>query len=62
MATDSDRATPAESGIALEFERERVPDDKLKSLGSFVGMFAGEHVAGTELLIGPPFTSTTVRR
>lgn len=38
-----------------EFEREPVPERATRGLGSFVGMFAGEHVAGTELLIGPLF-------
>lgn len=38
-----------------EFERERVPDRATKGLKSYLGMFAGEHVAGTELLIGPLF-------
>jgi len=38
-----------------EFEREPVPENRLKPFYNFVGMFAGEHVAGTELLIGPLF-------
>jgi purine-cytosine permease-like protein len=38
-----------------EYERERVPEHRTKGFLSFVGMFAGEHVAGTELLIGPLF-------
>ena len=38
-----------------EYERERVPEGSLKGLGSFVGMYAGEHVAGTEFMIGPLF-------
>ncbi len=40
---------------AEEFERERVPDRALKGPGSFLGMYAGEHTAGTEFLIGPLF-------
>ncbi|MCF7674069.1 MAG: hypothetical protein K9N23_01780 [Akkermansiaceae bacterium] len=43
------------AGPVEEFERERVPDRATRGLGSFLGMFAGEHVAGTELLIGPLF-------
>jgi len=38
-----------------EFERESVPESRLKSLRSFVGMYAGEHAAGTEFVIGPLF-------
>jgi len=38
-----------------EFEREPVPERCTRGLRSFLGMFAGEHVAGTELLIGPLF-------
>lgn len=43
-----------------EFEREPVPPGKLKSLRSFVGMYAGEHVAGTEFMIGPLFLAAGV--
>ena len=38
-----------------EYERERVPDQALKGPGSFWGMYAGEHTAGTEFMIGPLF-------
>jgi len=38
-----------------EYEREPVPAHKLKGAGSFIGMFAGEHTAGTEFVIGPLF-------
>ena len=40
-----------------EFEREPVPQNKLKSLKSFIGMYAGEHTAGTEFVIGPLFVA-----
>src|SRR3989304_5625999 len=40
-----------------EFERTPVPESKLKGLGSFVGMYAGEHTAGTEFVIGPLFVA-----
>ena len=43
-----------------EFERTRVPDSKLKSWKSFLGMYAGEHAAGTEFVIGPLFLTTGV--
>ncbi|MBK7978933.1 MAG: hypothetical protein IPK06_02745 [Ignavibacteriae bacterium] len=40
-----------------EFERQRVPENKLKSWKSFLGMYAGEHTAGTEFVIGPLFVA-----
>ena len=40
-----------------EFERESVPENKLKGLRSFIGMYAGEHAAGTEFMIGPLFVA-----
>jgi purine-cytosine permease-like protein len=43
-----------------EFERERVPKSKLKSWKSFIGMYAGEHAAGTEFMIGPLFLTAGV--
>ncbi len=36
-----------------EFERTPVPQSKLKSWKSFLGMYAGEYSAGTEFMIGP---------
>lgn len=38
-----------------EFEREAVPDSALLGAGKFWGMYAGEHTAGTEFMIGPLF-------
>ncbi len=38
-----------------EFVRERVPDRALMGPGAFWGMYAGEHCAGTEFMIGPLF-------
>lgn len=43
-----------------EFERERVPQSKLKGWKSFLGMYAGEHAAGTEFMIGPLFLTAGV--
>ena len=40
-----------------EFEREPVPEKSWKSWGSFIGMYAGEHTAGTEFVIGPLFVA-----
>jgi len=38
-----------------EFDREPVADGKLQSVSNFIGVYAGEHVAGTEYIIGPLF-------
>lgn len=38
-----------------EFEREPVPESQLLGPGKFWGMYAGEHCAGTEFMIGPLF-------
>ncbi len=43
-----------------EFEREPVPPSRLLGFGSFIGMYAGEHCAGTELMIGPLFVAAGV--
>ena len=43
-----------------EFERQPVPRRALLGLKSFVGMYAGEHCAGTELMIGPLFVAAGV--
>jgi purine-cytosine permease-like protein len=40
-----------------EFDREPVPDSALRGAGSFAGLYAGEHVAGTEFVIGPLFVA-----
>lgn len=45
---------------STEFEREQVPPEHLKSLRSFISMYAGEHVAGTEFMIGPLFIAAGV--
>ena len=38
-----------------EFERQPVPENKRKGWRSFLGLYAGEHTAGTEFVIGPLF-------
>ncbi len=43
-----------------EYEREPVPASARKGLKAFVGMYAGEHCAGTELMIGPLFVAAGV--
>ncbi len=46
-----------------EFDREPVTPNKLQGIGNFLGMYAGEHVAGTEFVIGMLFVAhgVTVR-
>lgn len=43
-----------------EFEREPVPQSSRLGFKSFLGMYAGEHCAGTELMIGPLFVAAGV--
>lgn len=50
----NDSSASSESGSS-EYERERVPDSALMGSGKFWGMYAGEHAAGTEFMIGPLF-------
>jgi purine-cytosine permease-like protein len=38
-----------------EYERQPVPPEQVKGFRSFIGMVAGEHIAGTEFVIGPLF-------
>ncbi|MEX2600389.1 MAG: hypothetical protein WD355_01995 [Balneolaceae bacterium] len=40
-----------------EYEREPVPEKKLKGWRGFLGMYAGEHTAGTEFVIGALFVA-----
>lgn len=47
----------AEDHSVNEYENERVPDKALKGPASFWGMYAGEHTAGTEFMIGPLFVA-----
>ncbi|WP_350285810.1 hypothetical protein [uncultured Croceitalea sp.] len=43
-----------------EFEQTPVPKKNWKSWKSFLGMYAGEHAAGTEFMIGPLFLTAGV--
>ena len=43
-----------------EFERQPVPESARKDWRSFLGMYAGEHAAGTEFMIGPLFLTAGV--
>lgn len=61
MAEDSKLKAPqAEADANDEFEREPVPSSRLKGWKSFLGMYAGEHAAGTEFVIGPLFITAGV--
>lgn len=44
----------------VEYEREPVPKRAQLGFRSFVGQYAGEHTAGTELMIGPLFVAAGV--
>lgn len=54
MNTEVENPTVSSTG---EFEREPVPARQLKGWKSFIGMYAGEHTAGTEFVIGPLFVA-----
>ncbi|MEN3322255.1 hypothetical protein VP395_00820 [Mariniflexile soesokkakense] len=60
MSQISTEAEEIEIIAGGEFERTPVPQSKLKSWKSFLGMYAGEHAAGTEFVIGPLFLTTGV--
>ena len=47
-------------GEKTEFEREPVPESARLGVKSFIGQYAGEHTAGTELMIGPLFVAAGV--
>ena len=49
-----------EESISNEYEREPVPKNALLNFKDFIGMYAGEHCAGTELMIGPLFVAAGV--
>jgi len=49
-----------ETALDGEFEREPVPVARRSDWKSFVGMYAGEHAAGTEFMIGPLFLTAGV--
>lgn len=52
MSTADQTQASASSG---EYENEPVPKHALKGGNKFWGMYAGEHAAGTEFMIGPLF-------
>ena len=55
MATTSSISKRLDS--LYEFDREPVTKNKLQGIGNFLGMYAGEHVAGTEFVIGMLFVA-----
>ncbi|MFC4096051.1 purine-cytosine permease family protein [Euzebyella saccharophila] len=60
MTLHSQEEEMVEDLVGEEFERQPVPQSRLKSWKSFLGMYAGEHAAGTEFVIGPLFLTTGV--
>ena len=40
-----------------EFDRQPVSNDRVQGPGNFVALYAGEHLAGTEFVIGPLFVA-----
>lgn len=58
---DKPEITPNnEESTTTEFVRQAVPKSSWKSWKSFLGMYAGEHAAGTEFMIGPLFLTAGV--
>jgi purine-cytosine permease-like protein len=53
MASDEDQTLADRLDEIEEFDREPVSEDNLQGPGNFIGLFASEHVAGTEFVIGP---------
>ena len=53
-------AEPQTGSGVNEYERAPVPQSALLHFKSFIGMYAGEHCAGTELMIGPLFVAAGV--
>jgi purine-cytosine permease-like protein len=56
----ADDTTPRQGEPVDEYEREPVPERAWLGFSSFVGQYAGEHTAGTELMIGPLFIASGV--
>ncbi len=57
MASDEDQTLADRLDEIEEFDREPVSEDNLQGPGNFIGLFASEHVAGTEFVIGPLFVA-----
>ncbi|MFC1541013.1 purine-cytosine permease family protein [Candidatus Latescibacterota bacterium] len=57
MDTETKSTISERLDALYEFDREPVTENKLHGIGNFIGMYAGEHVAGTEFIIGPLFVT-----
>ena len=57
MKTSKPTASSEDTGTVQEYENQPVPESAQKGPGSFWGMYAGEHTAGTEFMIGPLFVA-----
>jgi purine-cytosine permease-like protein len=55
--SESPQNPAAAASATNEYEREPVPAHALKGPSAFWGMYAGEHTAGTEFMIGPLFVA-----
>ncbi|QNN24691.1 hypothetical protein HED60_21245 [Planctomycetales bacterium ZRK34] len=59
--TESPAQAPEATGEPVnEYERQPVPASALMGFKNFIGQYAGEHCAGTELMIGPLFVAAGV--
>jgi purine-cytosine permease-like protein len=56
----ADTPASAQNEPVNEYEREPVPEKARLGFKSFIGQYAGEHTAGTELMIGPLFVASGV--
>jgi len=61
MSTDYKESIISSLDKLYEFEQEPVSENKLQPGRHFAGLFAGEHVAGTEFVIGAMFVAWGVR-
>ena len=57
MASNNKSSVIKGLDLLYEFEREPVSEDKLQPGKHFAGVYAGEHVAGTEFVIGALFVA-----
>ena len=57
MTIESESVAIKGMDALYEFEREPVSEDKLQPGKHFAGVYAGEHVAGTEFVIGALFVA-----
>ncbi len=60
MTTEQTAEQAQQTEGTSEYEREPVPEKARLGFKSFVGMYAGEHCAGTELMLGPLFVAAGV--